>query len=207
MDCRTLSAVRLDRIEILDPNGRPPEFAVVGADAHREHVADPGQQRMFRAADEQHLQPEYVGGGVRHGEQIFDAGFIGARPVERQDQKQYHCEPGVRPATHDGAAGDPRQVQDRLGDPHAPLDRHVGGSRCIHLPEPELEFMARRPDVQLTHVDALLLVEEGAQNGDVLFAPEGETPGATVHGGTGSQTHRRGDIERRYLRDVLCVKA
>lgn len=56
-----------------------------------------------------------------------------------------------------------------MGDTDEAPDRHVGGPRGIHLPEPEHEFVAGGPELQYADIDALLFVVEGTEDGNLLF--------------------------------------
>jgi len=64
-----------------------------------------------------------------------------------------------------------------VGNVDAHSARNGGGSRRVHLPEPEPEFMDRGADAQQNVGDALLCMGKRAEDGDLLF----EAPGA-AHG-------------------------
>lgn len=49
------------------------------------------------------------------------------------------------------------------------------------MPEPEFEPVVGRPKLQYAHVDALLLVVERIEDGDLLLEAPRKTPGTAIH--------------------------
>ena len=68
-----------------------------------------------------------------------------------------------------------------MGSSYETPDWYVGGQGGIHLPEPEPELVAGRPELQYTDIHAFLFVVKGTEDGDLLFAKEGETSGTAIH--------------------------
>eukprot|EP00166_Cyanidium_caldarium_P005715 ctg_711.g315 len=126
---------------------RPAQFAAVGADAHRLHLADTRQQRVLRAV---HLQPVHAAGAgrrVHRGEPAPGARPAGAGPVERPRQKPDHRAQRLGAAGTGDTARGARPVQDGVGDqPAAPVGygrrprRYIDQSQSlnVHIASPNI---------------------------------------------------------------------
>jgi len=68
-----------------------------------------------------------------------------------------------------------------LGNTDAAFNRYGGRQRRIYLSIPESEFMARRPELFDTDLDAFLCVAKGIEDGNILFKKTGETSGTAVY--------------------------
>jgi len=68
-----------------------------------------------------------------------------------------------------------------LGDSDEARHRHGGGPRRVHLSESEHELVDGRPELRGADIHAFLRMDQGAQNGHVLFEKKGTPPAAAVH--------------------------
>ena len=73
-------------------------------------------------------------------------------------------------------------LQNRLGNLTKESAGPRRGPRCLHLPEPKLERALAKPVAGSADEHALLRVEEGVEDGDVLPPHKAGGAGYPVHG-------------------------
>ncbi len=152
-------------------------------DAHRQHRADPRQQRVLRALHQQHLHAPCAQRRVRGGEQVPAARPGEAEPLGRGPEEQDHRRQRQR-GQHPGDPAEPQgPLQDRVGDQPEGHHRHGRRPWRLHLPEPEPQHLHGERQLRQAHQHALLQLEGGPEDRHVLPAHQGRHRCHQVHGG------------------------
>lgn len=68
-----------------------------------------------------------------------------------------------------------------MGDQAEDSDRYGGGTWCFHLSVAEFEPVCGGSELREADIDALLRMEEGSEDGSVLFENAGTGHGTEIH--------------------------
>ena len=136
---------------------------------------------MFRALHKQHLHPSGTVGRVCGCKQAPAQRPRETGPMERCHEEQPDPGQWLGSADSEHSAEHQRSLQNGLGDQAEAHHRYGRRPRCLHLPVAVAEHSHSGFELWQAHIDALLRLESGSENGYVLPPYEGRFRRREVH--------------------------